>query len=97
MHPGACFQEGRLDGDAIKRDALKGDVTGENHTPGQGRSQFPSLFPELLLWSLGHADGTEHRETLTVSLIKSRLVDTERRERVGRVERVAWKRAHQLV
>ena len=65
-HPGACFQEGRLDGDAIKRDALKGDVTGENHTPGQGRSQFPSLFPERLLWALGHMDGTEPRETLTV-------------------------------
>ena len=36
-------------------------------------------------------DSTEPRE------IKSRLVDTEGRERVRRVERVAWKRAHQHV
>ena len=40
MHPGACFQEGGLDGDAIKRDALTGAVTGENHTPGQGGVSF---------------------------------------------------------
>ena len=39
---------------------------GETHTPGQGRSQFPSLFLERLLWALGHVDSTEPRETLTV-------------------------------
>ena len=65
-HTGACFQEGGLDCDAIKRDAPKGAVTGENHTPGQGTSQFPSLFPDRLLWALGHVDSTEPRETLTM-------------------------------
>ena len=49
-----------------KDKSLKGAVMGETHTPGQWRNQFPSLFPEHLLWALGHADGTEPRETLTV-------------------------------
>ena len=49
-----------------KDKSLKGAVMGETHTPGQGRSQFPSLVPEHLLWALGHVDATEPRVTLTV-------------------------------
>ena len=40
MHPGACFQEGGLDGYAIKRDALKGAVTGKTTLQGRGGVSF---------------------------------------------------------
>ena len=39
---GACSQEGGLDSDVVNRDASEGGCGGGTHTPGQGRSQFPS-------------------------------------------------------
>ena len=67
-HPGACSQEGGLDGDAIERDIPEGGCDGGTHAPGQGRSQFPSIFPERLLWALGHADSTEPQEAVDLCL-----------------------------
>ena len=50
MHPGACFQEGGLDRDVIKRDALKGAVTGKTTLQGRGGVSF-------LPYSLSGASG----------------------------------------
>ena len=41
---------------------------GETYTPGQGRSQFPSIFPEWRLWALSHMDSTEPQEAVDLCL-----------------------------
>ena len=43
--PGACSQEGGLDGDSIKRDTPEGGCDGENPNSGAGEESVSILTP----------------------------------------------------
>ena len=44
-YPGACSQEGGLDGDSIKRDTPEGGCDGENPHSGAGEESVSILTP----------------------------------------------------